>query len=481
MMWRVDEPSAGDRASDIARFIDTVNEHANFFERAAPILVARAPGRLDLMGGIADYSGSLVLELPLDVATFVAAQQTSDGCLTVRSLALDPGAHRDVAVPLEAVDDVGRLISRDPRRRWAAYVLGAAPVLRRELGIDVGGGLRLLVDSSVPLSKGVSSSAALEVAAMTAICAAVGVTLAPRDLALLCQRVENVVVGAPCGVMDQMTAACGERNRLLALLCQPAELQAQVALPPTLEVWGIDSGIRHEVGGADYTGVRVGAFMGYRLIAAVARLPVKEVGNGRVEIVDPKWGGYLANVTPAKWEAKYRDLLPDVMDGGFFLRGFGGISDLVTRVDETRAYRVRQPTAHPIYEHQRVQIFRNLLAAGAATDGERRQLGELMYQSHASYSACGLGSSGTDRLVALARSAGPAAGICGAKITGGGSGGVVAVLAKAGSRAVVESIAREYERLTGRAALVLGGSSDGAARFGAVRLRYGEEMVVSTH
>lgn len=474
-MWRAEETERVERTPDLARFVTTVNRHAAFFEATAPIVVARAPGRLDLMGGIADYSGSLVLELPLAVATFVAAQQTSDGCLTVRSLALGPDGDADVSLPVGALDDVGhgRILGDDPRRGWAAYVLGAVPVLRRERGIRVSGGLRLLVDSSVPLSRGVSSSAALEVAAMTAICAAIGETLAPRDLALLCQMVENIQVGAPCGVMDQMTAACGVRDRLLALRCQPAELEGPVAIPPALELWGIDSGIRHEVGGADYTGVRVGAFMGYRLIAAAARLPVKELGNGHVEIVDPKWGGYLANVRPGKWESKYRDLLPDVMDGGFFLRGFGGITDPVTQVDPTRTYRVRHPTAHPIYEHHRVQIFRNLLAAGAATERERLQLGELMYQSHASYSACALGSSGTDHLVALVRKAGLAAGLYGAKITGGGSGGVVAVLARAGSRAAVEGIAHEYERLTGRSAIVLGGSSDGAAEFGVVRVCQG--------
>ena len=475
-MWRVEAPGMLDPAGapDLAGFVTTVNRHAGFFERTAPIVVARAPGRLDLMGGIADYSGSLVLELPLAAATFVAAQRTSDGCLTVRSLAVGPDADADVSVPLGALDDAGsgRLLTSDARRRWAAYVLGVVPVLRRERDIRIGGGLRLLVDSSVPLSKGVSSSAALEVAAMTAICAASGVTLAPRELALLSQAVENVVVGAPCGIMDQMTAVCGERDRLLALLCQPAEIQQQVALPPALEVWGIDSGIRHEVGGADYTGVRVGAFMGYRLIAAVARLPVREVSSGRVEIVDPKWGGYLANVAPAKWESKYRDLLPVVMDGGFFLRTFGGISDPVTQVDATRIYRVRAPTAHPIYEHHRVQRFRDLLAGGAATEKERVQLGELMYQSHASYSACGLGSSGTDRLVALVREAGSATGLYGAKITGGGSGGVVAVLARAGSRAIIEGIAQRYGCLTGRAAMVLGGSSDGAARFGVKRMSW---------
>src|SRR6266480_2384763 len=88
-VWRIEGAGAvaPHQAPDVARFITTVCAHAAFFDRAAPIIVARAPGRLDLMGGIADYSGALVLELPLAAATFVAAQPASDGCLTVRSLA----------------------------------------------------------------------------------------------------------------------------------------------------------------------------------------------------------------------------------------------------------------------------------------------------------------------------------------------------------------------------------------------------------
>jgi L-arabinokinase len=112
-----------------------------------------------------------------------------------------------------------------------------------------------------------------------------------------------------------------------------------------------------------------------------------------------------------------------------------------------------------------------LLEAGADTEEQRLELGELMYQSHASYGRCGLGSSGTDQLVSLVRDAGPAAGLYGAKITGGGSGGVVAVLGRGGSEMGVAAIARRYQRLTGRSPEVLGGSSDGAARFGVFRLR----------
>jgi L-arabinokinase len=89
-------------------------------------------------------------------------------------------------------------------------------------------------------------------------------------------------------------------------------------------------------------------------------------------------------------------------------------------------------------------------------------MGDLMYGSHESYSACGLGSDGTDFLVELVRRAGPKAGLFGAKITGGGSGGTVAVLGRAGAGDAVASIAEEYQRETGRATYVFSGSSAGA-------------------
>jgi L-arabinokinase len=95
-----------------------------------------------------------------------------------------------------------------------------------------------------------------------------------------------------------------------------------------------------------------------------------------------------------------------------------------------------------------------------------------MYASHASYSACGLGSDGTDRLVALAREAGPEAGVYGAKITGGGSGGTVAFLGRADAGDMIRDIARRYAAETGRGGQVFEGSSEGAARIGSVRLAY---------
>lgn len=358
--------------------------------------------------------------------------------------------------------DARALLTGCTDRAWGAYVAGAVVVLHHEYRRLLGGGVRCLVHSTVPIGRGLSSSAALEVSALRALTALAGLELQGRELALLAQRIENLVVGAPCGVMDQMTSACGQRDHLLVLLCQPAELQKHLPVPADLEIWAIDSGIRHEVSGADYASVRVSAFMGYRIIADEARLVAKHTPEGIVVVRDGTWHGYLANVPPSTWRARFRERVPEAVDGRSFLAQYGGITDPVTRIDPNRTYAVRACTEHPIDEHHRVRLFHALLEGGANAKGHRELLGELMYQSHASYSACGLGSDGTDWLVERVRLAGGSAGLYGAKITGGGSGGSVAVLGRRGCRPVLERLIADYEKETGRTGALHGGSSAGA-------------------
>lgn len=444
----------------------------------SPVFVARAPGRLDVMGGIADYSGSLVLQWPLREATRVAVRPWPERRVSITSIRRG-GPERHCEVPLDVVagphqsyDSARAWFAADPTRHWAAYVAGVFLVLAREHDVMFPAGAAILVESDVPEGKGVSSSAAIEAATMEAVAAAWQVAIAPETRAVRCQQVENLIVGAPCGVMDQMASICGEAGSLMALLCQPAEAQGSVRLPDGLGVWGIDSGIRHAVTGADYGAVRVGAFMGYRILAELAGYRVAPGDReGHVRVDDPRWHGYLANVGPDTFR-EFAARIPPDLDGDAFLAQYGGTTDPVTRVDPARRYAVRAPTAHPVYEHARVSEWARYLRSGpaSASPDEAARLGTLMYESHASYSACGLGSDGTDRLVALARNAGPARGIYGAKITGGGSGGTVAVLADAGAGDAVRAIARRYAGETGHTAYVFEGSSPGAARIGAVRL-----------
>jgi L-arabinokinase len=457
---------------DVASFVDLLNklgenpaaEARSIFDNATELFAGRAPGRLDVMGGIADYSGSLVLQLPIREATFAALQRTSGRTLKIVSLG---GSQRSASfeMPLSDFESGGKPIDyekarayfqRDPETHWAAYVAGVFLVLMRERGVAFGEGARILISSQVPEGKGVSSSAAIEVATMKAVASAFSVQIDAREMALLCQKVENLVVGAPCGVMDQMTSCCGERDRLLALLCQPAELQGTVAIPNDIAFWGLDSGVRHSVSGADYGSVRVGAFVGYRMI-------LEKLSAGGKN--DPRFRGYLANVTPHEFETEFKEDLPNLISGQEFLDKYKATTDTVTRVDPQKVYTVRVPTQHPIYEHDRVKAFRDLLKSTEPLDQRLAKLGKLMTQSHASYSACGLGSDGTDRLVRLVSRAGAERGLFGAKITGGGSGGTVAVIGRHNAGGAIEEVAELYAKQTGHRPYIFSGSSPGALDF----------------
>jgi L-arabinokinase len=438
-------------------FIETARANG-FWDHAADVFIARAPGRLDVMGGIADYSGSLVLQRPIAEATWAAYQPTDRKGIQVVSLG-DPPRYPvtlefdELEKPIE-YEQARELFNTIGANRWMAYVGGVFVVLMRERGVHLAPGAMLLISSSVPEAKGVASSAALEVAVMQAVCGAHNIRIQAREVAVLCQMAENLVAGAPCGIMDQMTSVCGEADSLLALLCQPAELQKPVRVPDETRFWGIDSGERHAVSGSDYGFVRCGAFMGYRMIA----------GN------DKSGDGYLANISVDDFERNHRSHLPEEMSGGDFLRRYAGTSDSVTTVDPARVYKIRQPTAHPVYEHERVREFRDLLL-GRCGEPQLQRLGELMYQSHASYSACGLGSRGTDLIVDLVRAAGSKRGLYGARITGGGSGGTVVIVGRADSDRTVANIMEQYAETTGYRPHVFSGSSPGASRFGVQRVR----------
>jgi len=444
---------------------------AGFLARDRPVAIGRAPGRLDVMGGIADYSGSLVLEMPLACATFAVAQAQDARRLDVLSL-------RD-GLPFRFAIELGEMMTgasstpealaerfaRDAGDRWAAYVVGSVYRCLTASGVEPTHGLRLLITSGVPEGKGVSSSAALEVATMASVAACYGLDIDGASLAAACQWAENHIARAPCGIMDQMTSTLGRHDRLLRLRCQPASVEGHVAVPEGYRFYGIDSGIRHAVSGSDYGTVRTAAFMGYRMIAGLAGLTSTSDG-GRVHVHDDRWGGYLANITPSELGRDFADSLPNRMRGGEFLARYGGITDAVTRVKPDVWYPVRQATSHPVYENERVTRFSDLLSTGLEHSDAAVSMGALMFRSHASYSACGLGSDGTDRLVDLVSEIEPARGLFGAKITGGGSGGTVAVFGTESAKRAVYDIARRYGEETGVRAVVFDGSGPGAEEIG---------------
>jgi L-arabinokinase len=451
------------------------------FEASRPMRVSRAPGRLDVMGGIADYTGSLVAEATLDCAAALVLQERSDRALQIFSFnLLDEHQPFTFQMPLDALAnqplEVLRREFAEPGRKWTAYLAGCLFVLHEAKLLDLSdpkiAGLNLALYSTVPLGAGVSSSASIEVATMMNLVDHFHLRdqVNPMQLATLCQRVENRVVGAPCGIMDQATSCFGQAGTLMQMLCQPHEIKPAVALPPGARVIGIDSHVKHSVGGGMYGKTRCAAFMGHKMI--LQKMHDIGAADGYELVADPM-KGYLANLDPDQYKSFFREHLPETTIGQEFLDRFGSTVDSATAVDSTTSYHIRQATDHHVLEARRVKRFLDFLHEASAAAGTQRKLqldkaGHLMYASHLSYTNDALlGAEECDLLVKLVRER-ESAGLYGAKITGGGSGGTVAILAEQGDRVdvAIAEIMRVYENQTGNKPSAFTGTSPGAWHVG---------------
>lgn len=447
---------------------------AGFFN-SGEIVVTRVPARLDVMGGISDYSGSNVCEGVMGRGMVIALQPRTDRTLRIRTML----AHRrslpvETRIPLDyfemgegfaAYEHVQKLCNSSPISSWAAYIGGSIFTLLKEEAIHLPFGFSLLLLSGVPMNVGIGSSAATEIATLYCLQNYLQLNIPEIRLAQLGQLAENLVVGAPCGIMDQISVTSGRQGKLTHILCRPGSVMGEVEIPPGTAFVGINSMVKHSVGGAEYGDVRIGAFMGKRIINRIR----SRAGKNPIE--------HLAELTPESFEKNYRETLPETMVGSDFLAEYKSHGDPITQIQPDAKYRVLGPTQHPVYENQRVLKFMEHLKAAANGRDETALIaaGECMCGSHESYrDNCLLSAPEVDFLVDAVRARGSKKGLYGAKITGGGSGGTVAVFGKKDALASeIPAIAREYKRLTGLEPDIFEGTSPGAIEFGAFRYTFG--------
>lgn len=394
-------------------------------------VIGEAPGRIDFMGGVADYSGSLVLETPIRATTRVKVTSLAGSNLRVASK--DYGSCELDWNPLAAavIHWVSDALLRDQLDiqkvpQWARYVVGSLLVFCGETRWLPTCGLAFTVTSQVPQSSGVSSSAALEVATLRALEILSGIKLKGTRLAHLGQRAENLFVGAPCGLMDQLTSAHGRHGSLLPICCRPDYLGELVSLPTEVLVVGWPSGVKHAVSASPYATARAAAFMGKKILETH---------------LQRRWN-HAAEIPPSLLHRHAETMLPEVMTGKEFLRLYKSVDDPLSNILPTRTYPVRAAVRFPIEENFRCTLAASLLRTGKKSE-ILPQTGELMLQSHEGYSAMGLGCPKTDEMVDALHRIGPDGGIYGARVSGGGSGGTVVVLLAQRAFPKLRSLARE--------------------------------------
>ena len=440
------------------------------------IWIARVPARLDVMGGIADYSGANVCEGVLGRGMLMALQPRTDRTLRIRTVQVGQRALPvETRIPLDYFQSSGglaeysqvrALCQANPLTSWAAYIAGSVFTLLREESVQMPYGFNLLLASAVPMNVGIGSSAAVEVGTLQCLNAYLGLKLDGSRLSRLGQMAENHVVGAPCGIMDQTAIVSGRQGCLTHILCRPGEVKGEVEIPPGTGFVGINSMVRHSVAANPYSDTRIGAFMGKKIINDI------RARAGRAAL------NHLTELTPSEFRDGYEREIPESLVGSEFLDRFKTHDDPVTTIQPDAGYRVVGPTRHPVEENHRVLKFMEALRAAKA--GDERALvaaGECMYGAHASYrDNCHLSVDEVDFLVEAVQKRGAKNGLYGAKITGGGTGGTVAVFGKLGAlKEHIPHIAVEYSRRIGVMPDIFEGTSPGALEFGARRYVFGAQ------
>jgi galactokinase len=255
--------------------VDSTESFIAYYLRS-PDVVWSAPGRANLIGEHTDYNDGFVLPFAITERTAVAAARRRDDTIRIHS----------AAYPAQiAVFDVLPPYPPDQVHGWSAYPLGVAWAISRVRSLPRDYGADLYIDSDVPAGAGLSSSAALEMAAAGALTGLWGLDLSTAELARAGQRAENEVVGAPTGIMDQYASLLGEPDAAVFLDCRT--LQAR-SVPLRLGPAGLalvltDTGERHAHAVGGYAARRASCERAARQLGVPALRDVQSADLPRAE------------------------------------------------------------------------------------------------------------------------------------------------------------------------------------------------------
>jgi galactokinase len=356
--------------------------HVSRFHEAPEIFLA--PGRVNLIGEHTDYAEGFVMPAAIDFATLAAISPRSDGKIVVYSENYgDERVFEAAALPA------------GPSRHWSDYPMGVASILAGEGHSIPAFSLSLWGD--VPLSAGLSSSAAVEVATALAVCSLIPVSYPGPVLARLCQRVENEFVGANSGIMDQFISANGVAGHALLLDCR--DLSYKLApIPENVALVIANTMVKHSVAGGEYTSRRAQVEEACAVIAT-HRPEVRFLRDATVDDLT-LWGHEMS------------------------------------------------PNALKRARHVITENLRTVAAAEALLRHDLVELGRLMAEAHESYSHDFEASCvEADEMVALAQDI---PGLIGARLTGGGFGGcTINLVEQEHAQAFAVALAARYSAQTG--------------------------------
>ncbi|MGN0821140.1 MAG: galactokinase [Akkermansia sp.] len=352
---------------------ETITPYFEKYFGHKPTVISASPGRVNLIGEHTDYNNGFVLPMALNNINVIAVAPSPTG--KHRWI----GALGDEMIEIDPAD-----ADKPGEPFWSNYVRGVICMLGRR-GIKVPA-VDMLIDSNVPRGGGLSSSAAFEVSACTALAALCGADVTPTERALIGQATEHEFVNVPCGIMDQFISANGKKDHALMLDCKDLSYRLIPMTDPNVSVLVIDSAVKHSLADGGYAARRKNCE------DACAILGVPSLREATLDMLEAK-------------KAELGDL----------------------------CYRRAR---HVIGENARVANF-----AAALQAGDWGAAGIAMRSSHASLrDDFEVSCAEVDTLVSLADTIPSASSVYGARMTGGGFGGCIVALVKSSD---VEQVAKE--------------------------------------
>ncbi len=362
-----------------------------------PRWIAASPGRVNLIGEHTDYTGGHVLPMAIERWCVALAAPASGGRSIIRSSALDD----------EVEIDLSRTLKRSRRRarsEWANYPLGVALEFQKR-GHTLPN-LNILIESTVPVGSGLSSSAALSVSFGTMLEEVLGVKIEGRGKAALCRAAERDFAGTPCGIMDQFICVHARAGFALHIDCLNETFE-QVPMPAAEQavVLIVDTRVEHRLAAGEYSRVLMQCLTA---MEAVREITQGEYGTSNVREMD---------------DAALR------------------------RCEECMSPALFRPLRHIVTENRRV-----LAAVEALRAGDLDLLGALMYASHESLrDDYRVSCAELDAVVESARAIGRGGGVFGARMTGAGFGGcAIALVQPDAAEEVTRRLSAVFERGFGR-------------------------------
>ena len=350
----------------------------------SPPRIFCAPGRVNLLGEHTDYNDGFVMPCAIGFSTRVAISPRLDRKLVIRSEEFSEQFEFD----LDNLPTRGKGV-------WSDYVLGVA-VMLRQIG-HATPGASLLVRGEVPIGAGLSSSAAIEVASALALMSLNGAALPLPEVAKLCQRAENVFIGARVGIMDQFISCLGKAGHALLLDCRSLEYKL-IPIPENVRLVICNTMVKHDHANGAYNRRREECDEGVKILS--------------------------------QWYPKIR-ALRDVS---------------VEQVEQHKAdipETIYKRCLHVVSENQRV-----LEGAEYLTDGDVGRFGALMQRSHLSLRD--LYEVSCRELDVMAEIAQSLKGYCGGRMTGGGFGGCTVNIVRApDAESFAAQISERYQAAIG--------------------------------